>query len=168
MALLFEHQLRDEAAARVWARALVDLAITIPTQHLEAHVNRPPNPAIPAVFAALSAVGILLAVVSGARGGTGGIAIAIAVGFGLLAFAAWRRTRAITGTQPASAHWWKFTVAGGGLFAATFIAAKVAGEAPDGWWMPMMLSFLVGVTTLFTGLILGVARLTAHRPANAG
>lgn len=167
MALVFEDQLRDEAAGRVWARALLDLAITIPTQHLEAHVNRPPNPAIPAVFAALSVVGILVAAVTGARGGTAGIALAMAVGFGVLVVAAWRRTRAITGAQPSSAHWWKLVAAGGGLFAATFAFAKVMGEGPEALWLPMMLSFLVGIATLLTGLILGVARLTAHRPADA-
>ena len=167
MALLFEDQLRDEMAARVWARALLDLAITIPTQHLEARVNRPANPVIPAVFAALSGVGMLIAAVTGARGGTAGIALAVALGSGLVAVAAWRRTRTITGAQPASAHWWKLVAAGGGLFAATFLIAELVGEAPDGWWLPMMLSFLVGVTTLLTGLVLGVARLTSHRPADA-
>lgn len=168
MALLFQDQLRNEAAARVWARALVDLAITIPTQHLEARVNRPPNPAIPAVFAALSGVGILIAAVTGARGGTAGIALAVAFGFGAFAVAAWRRTRAITGVQPASAHWWKLVAAGGGLFAATFVVAVLVGEGPEAWWLPMMLSFFVGITTLLTGLVLGVARLTAHRPADVG
>ena len=168
MALLFEDQLRDEAAVRVWARAIVDLAITIPTQHLEARVNRPPNPAIPAVFAALSGVGILIAAVTGARGGSAGIALALAIGFGALAFAAWRRTRSITGTQPASTHWWKLVGAGGGLFTATLVVAVLVGESPEGWWLPMMLSFLVGATTLLTGLVLGVARLTANRPADVG
>lgn len=166
MALLFEDQLDNEGAARVWARALVDLAITIPTQHLEAHVNRPPNPAIPAVFAALSGVGILVTAVVGARGGIGGPALAVGVGLGALAIAAWRRTRAVTGAHPASAHWWKFVAVGGGLFAATVVVAALVGEAPDGWWLPMMLSFFVGLTTLLTGLVLGVVRLTAHRPAD--
>ena len=165
MALLFEDQLRNEAAARVWARAVVDLAITIPTQHLEARVNRPPNPAIPALFAAFSGVGIVIAAVTGARGGTAGIALAVGFLFSAFALTAWRRTRAITGAQPASAHWWKLVAGGGGLFAATLVVAVLVGEGPEAWWLPMMLSFLVGFTTLLTGLVLGVARLTAPRPA---
>ena len=44
MALLFAEQLRDGPASRVWARSLIDLTITIPARHLEAHMNRPPNP----------------------------------------------------------------------------------------------------------------------------
>ena len=52
MALLFANQLRDEPAGRVWARVVIDLAITIPARHLEAHMNRPPNPTMPLVFAA--------------------------------------------------------------------------------------------------------------------
>lgn len=35
MALLFANQLRDEAGVCVWARTLVDVAINVPTQHLE-------------------------------------------------------------------------------------------------------------------------------------
>ena len=169
MELLFEDQLRNEAAARVWARALLDLALTIPTQHLEAHVNRPLSPAIPAVFAALGGVGVFVAAVTGARGGTAAIALAVAFGFGALGVVAWRRTRAITGARPASAHWWKLVAAGGGLFAATLVVALLVGEGPEAWWLPMMLSFLVGMTTLLTGVVLGVARLTSHRsPANLG
>ena len=163
MALLFEDQLRDEPAARVWARALVDLAITVPTQHLEAHMNRPPTPIVPAFFGAISIAGILVAVVSGVRGGSAAVALAIALGFGALAVAAWWRTRAITtGSGSAAAHWWKFVAAGGGLFATTLVVANVVGEAPDGWWLPMMLSFLLGILVFLTGLFLGMGRLAAR------
>lgn len=167
MALLFEDQLRDEPAPRVWARALLDLAITIPTQHLEAHVNRTPNPVIPAVFGALSIAGLAMTGVGGLRGGMSGIGLAVAAIFGLLAVASWRRTRAITAARPASAHWRKLVAAGGGLFAVTVVVANVVGEAPDGWWLPMMISFFVGITTLLTGLVLGLARLSAPRATNA-
>jgi len=40
MALLVAASLRDERAGSVVARTLVDLAITVPTRHLEAHVSR--------------------------------------------------------------------------------------------------------------------------------
>jgi len=39
-ALLVAASLRDERAGSVVARTLVDLAITVPTRHLEAHVSR--------------------------------------------------------------------------------------------------------------------------------
>ena len=166
MALLFEAQLRDESAGRVWARGLVDLAITVPTQHLEAHVNRPPNPVIPTVFAAVSIAGLLMTGLGGTNLGMFGVGLAIAVVSGVLAVASWRRTRAITAARPASAHWWKLVAGGGGVFVATIVAVNVSGEVPEGWWVPMMLTFLAAITTTATGIILGIARLTAHRPGH--
>ena len=167
MALLFEAQLRAESAGRVWARGLVDLAISVPTQHLEAHVNRPPNPAIPTVFAAVSIAGLLMTGLGGTNLGMFGVGLAIAVVSGVLAVASWRRTRAITAARPASAHWWKLVAGGAGVFVATIVAVNVTGEVPEGWWLPMMLTFLAAITTTVTGLILGIARLTAHRPGHA-
>lgn len=167
MALLFEAQLRDEPAGRVWARGIVDLAITVPTQHLEAHVNRPPNPAIPAVFAAVSIAGLVLAVVGGTNLGMFGIGLAVAVVSGVFAVASWRRTRAITTGRPASAHWWKLVAGGAGVFVATIVAVNVTGEVPEGWWLPMMFTFLAAITTTVSGLILGLAELAAHRPGYA-
>jgi len=67
MALLFAQQLRGEPTSRVWARGVVDLAVTIPTQHLEAHMDRPPNPSVPVVFAAVSVSGLVLARPSAAQ-----------------------------------------------------------------------------------------------------
>lgn len=167
VALLFEAQLRDEPAARVWARGLLDLAITVPTQHLEAHVNRPPKPAIPAVFAVASVAGLTLAIVGGTNLGMFGIALAVGVVCGVFAVASWRRTRAITAARPASAHWWKLVAGGGGVFAATIVAVNATGEVSSRWWLPMMLTFLAAITTAVTGLILGIARLTARRPRRA-
>ncbi|HUS21617.1 MAG TPA: hypothetical protein VMZ66_06350 [Aeromicrobium sp.] len=167
MALLFEAQLRDESAGRVWARGLVDLAITVPAQHLEAHVNRPPNPAIPTVFAALSITGLLMTGLGGTNLGMFGFGLVIAVVSGVLAVASWRRTRAITADRPASAHWWKLVAGGAGVLIATIVAVNVTGEVPEGWWLPMMLTFLAAITTTVAGLILGIARLSAHRPGHA-
>jgi hypothetical protein len=167
MALLFESQLRDEPAGRVWARGLVDLAITVPTQHLEAHVNRPPNPVIPAVFAAVSIAGLAFTGLGGTNLGVFGLGLTVAVVSGVLAVASWRRTRAITDARPASAHWWKLVAGGAGVFVATIVAVNITGEVPEGWWLPMMLTFLAAITTTLTGLILGIARFTAHRPGHA-
>lgn len=167
MALLFEAQLRDEPAGRVWARGLVDLAITVPTQHLEAHVNRPPNPAIPAVFAAIGIAGLVLTIVGGTNLGMFAAGLAVAVVSGGLAVASWRRTRAVTAARPASAHWWKLVAGGAGVFAGTIVAVTITGEVPEGWWLSMMLTFLAAITTTVTGLILGIVHLAAHRPGHA-
>lgn len=126
-------------------------------------MNRPPNPAVPAVFTALSVGGILLTVVSGLRGGMTVVGLMIALSFGVLAVAAWRRTRAVTGPG-VSAHWWKFVATGGGVFMATVVAVNVFGEVGDGWWLPMMITFAASMMIGLTGLILGIARLGSHRP----
>jgi hypothetical protein len=36
---MFAEQLRDEAPARVWARTLRDLTVTVPAQHLETRMH---------------------------------------------------------------------------------------------------------------------------------
>jgi len=167
MALLFAEQLRDEPAGRVWARGLVDLAITIPAQHLEAHMDRPPNPTVPVVFAAISVSGVVFAIVGGSSLGMVGFGLAVAVVAGVLAVAAWRHTRAISAARPATARWWLVLVAGVGALATTIVILNVVGEVPDGWWWPMILTLLAGVVTTAAGLILGIVHLIDNRPRRA-
>lgn len=167
MALLFAEQLRDEPASRVWTRSLIDLTITIPARHLEAHMNRPPNPTVPVVFAALSVTGVVAAVLGGSNLGMAGFGLAVAVVAGVLTVASWRTTRAVTAVRPASAHWWQVLLGGVGVLATTIVVLNIIGEVPEGWWVPMMITLLVGIMTTATGLILGVAHLTTHRPHNA-
>ena len=167
MALLFAEQLRDEPAAQVWTRSLIDVAITVPAQHLEAHMNRPPNPTVPVVFAALSVTGVVVALLGGSNLGIAGFGLAVAVVAGVLTLASWRRTRAVTAVRPASAHWWHVLVGGVGVLTTTIVVLNIIGEVPDGWWVPMMIIFFIGIMTTATGLILGVTHLTTDRPRNA-
>src|SRR2546425_12554546 len=44
-------QLHDEAAARVWLRTLLDLAVTVPTQQLEAHMHRSSSKVVAVAYA---------------------------------------------------------------------------------------------------------------------
>jgi hypothetical protein len=167
MALLFAEQLRDEPASRVWSRSLIDLTITIPARHLEAHMNRPPSATVPVVFAALSVTGVVAAILGGSNLAIAGFGLAVAVMAGILTVASWRTTRAVTAMRPASAHWWQILLGGVGVLATTIVALNIIGEVPEGWWVPMMLTLLAGIMTTATGLILGVAHLTTHRPHNA-
>lgn len=71
MVALLEAQLRDEAAARVVGRAVVDLFVTVPNNHLEVHMSRrSTTPAVIALFAIGTVVGII--------GGAIGLAVAAA------------------------------------------------------------------------------------------
>jgi hypothetical protein len=164
MALLFADQLRDEAAPRVWARGVVDLAITIPARHLEAHMTRPPNPIVPIVYAAISLTGLLFGVVVGSEPGTAVFGLVVAVAAGVLAFASWRRTRPVTAPGSATERWWQVVLAGGGLLGATIAVLTVVGEVSEGWWAPTMLVLLAGILTTATGVILGIAHVTVDRP----
>lgn len=167
MALLFADQLHDEPAARVWARGVVDLAITIPTRHLEAHMNRLPNPTTPLLFAALSVAGLLFGIVGGSNLAMLVIGLSVAAGAGALAVVAWRHTRAITTARPATAHWWKFLAGGTGVLAAFAVVTTATGEVDESLWWPMLLTVLSALVTLAIGLVLGIAHLTRNRPRNA-
>lgn len=163
MALLFRDQLHDESARRVWARCVVDLAITIPTQHLESHMNRPPKSIVPVLFAALGVAGVVFALVVGSSVGLSAVGLAVAVVAGVLATASWRGTRTAAATRPVRTQWWKIVLVGVGTLTATIVVVNVVGEVSEGWWAPMMLAFLVGILTTATGLVLGIGQLTARR-----
>lgn len=166
MVLLFAEQLRNEPASRVWSRSLIDLAITIPARHLEAHMNRPPNPTVPVVYAALSLTGVVVAIVGGSNLGIAVIGLGLAVAAGILAVASWRTTRAVTTERPANDHWWQVLLGGVGVLAATIVILNVVGEIPEGWWLATMLLLLAAITTTVTGLVLGVAHLATQRQRN--
>ncbi len=164
MALLFAEQLRDEPTGRVWARGVVDLAITIPARHLEAHMDRPPNPTVAVVFAAISVSGLVLGIVGGSGPGMLGLGLAVAVVAGGLAVAAWRNTRTISAARPATEHWRQVLLVGVIVLATTIIAVNVVGELPDGTWLPMVLTLLAGVITTAAGVIFGIVHHIENRP----
>ena len=114
-----------------------------------------------------SVSGVVFGVVGGTNLGVATVGVAVAVCTGVLAFASWRHTRAITAARPASAHWWKLVLGGAGVFIATVVTVNVTGEVSSDWWLPMMLTFLIALTTSITGIILGIAHLTTTRTRHA-
>lgn len=164
MALLFAHQLHDEPAPRVWARLALDLAVSVPTRHLEAHVNRPPTMFVPVFFAALCLSSLLVGVVFGTGLEYLSVALVVACASGVIAVAAWRHTRSITTSRPATAHWWKFVVAGGGALLGLIALTTATGEVAEGWWGPTMIALLAALLTLAAGVVLGIAHLVLRRP----
>ena len=165
MALLFADQLRDEPAARVWARGAVDLAISVPARHLEAHVNRPPNAVVPLLFASLSLAGALAGLAGGSNLVVLAVCMAIAVLAGALAIAARRQARAVMPHSGLTAQWWKLLTFG----SAALVAMIVAEGATDlSLWWPMVITVLCALVALGAGLVLGLAHLTRtllHRPS---
>jgi hypothetical protein len=166
MALLFTHQLRDEPALRVWARGAVDLAITLPALHLETRMRRPSRTATPLAFAALSLAGVLIAIIGGSSWGMLAVGLSLAAASGVLSVLAWRHTRTITTAPPVTAHWWKFLTGGAAVLATIIVGTTISGEVTNGLWWPMMITTVLALTTLATGLGLGVAHLTGRRTHN--
>lgn len=167
MALLFADQLRDEPAARVWVRGMVDLAITVPTRHLEAHMNRPPTPVVVLLFVVVSLTGLCVAVIGGSSLGMLAVGLSVAAVAAALAAVAWRHTRPVALTRPATAHWWKFLTGGAGVLVAVVVLTTATGEVEDSMWWPMVITVVGALLLLVTGFVLGVAHLNGNHPHNA-
>jgi hypothetical protein len=167
MVLLFAEQLRDEPAMRVWARGVIDLAITVPARHLEAHMTRLPNPTVPALLGAVTVAGVLFGIITGSNLGILAAGLSVAAVAGALAVVAWRHTRAITTARPATAHWWKLLAGGAGVLGAVTVVTTATGEVDESMWWPMIVTILGALVTLAAGGVLGIAHLTATRPPNA-
>jgi hypothetical protein len=166
MALLLADQLRDERAGRVWVRAVIDLAVTVPTRHLEAHMNRPPSPLIPLLFAGVGFAGLCVAAIGGSHPETIAVGLSIAVVAVGLAAVAWRGIRPVT-TQQVTARWWKFLAGGLGVLATVIVATTATGEVDDRMWWPTMITVGCALALLGGGLLLGLAHGRARRLRNA-
>lgn len=159
---LFRDQWRDEPAARVCVRSVVDLAITIPTEHLEARMNRSSNPIVPVLFLALSVAGLALAALAGSEPVPLAVGLSVAAVGGVLAGLAWRRSSPVRGAgNPGSiAHaWWKFLVAGPALLVAVIVGAGAGLEA----WYLGMFCVLTGLVLTAIGVVLGAIEVLGHR-----
>jgi hypothetical protein len=158
MVQLVRDQCADEPAWRVFGRAAIDLAITIPTQQLEARMNRTPNHSVPLLYTAVATAGALLAIVGGTNVAMLIVGGCIAVVSGTMAAIAWRRSGPLHGTSTNSG-WWKFVIAGPCIVAVVIIAA---GLGVDAWFVGVVAVFFAFVLT-GVGLLLGIARLASRR-----
>lgn len=156
MVLLFSDQLGDEPAPRVWCRGLIDLTVTVPARHLEAHMNRPPNSVVPAIFAALAVASVLVAVIAGTNPGIALGALAVGAVAAVLAVVSAQQTRRITVATPTTAQWWKLLALGSGALLAMIIAE---GATDLSLWMPMIITVLFSLLMIAAGLVLGIAHL---------
>jgi hypothetical protein len=163
---LVADQLRDEAAWRVIARTAVDLTLTVPTRHLEAHMDRTPTGIVPILFGTIA----LSVVCVGAVVGHPVVllaCLAVAIAAAALGLLAAHRTRPLTEPRAASAHWWKLLASGGALLAALIAITTATGELPDGGWLIAMVTGLTAIVLLAAGIVLGIAHLAGRtqRPA---
>jgi hypothetical protein len=162
MALLLAEQLRAENRVRVVTRAFIDLAISVPSLHLEAHMNRLPNATVPVLFGGISLSSAILALVAGSEPRTALIALAIAIATGVFAVASWRRNR-VLGVGVTTASWWRFLSLGLVAFIGLVVALNVSGEVSSGMWLPMIVALFGSIAVMITGLALGVTHLIRRR-----
>lgn len=158
MVQLIRDQCGDEPSWQVGARCALDLAVAIPTQHMEAHMNRPSTHLVPLLYAAVAAAGLLFAIVGGSNITISVIGLCIAVAAGTIAAVSWKRSGPV-GARLSTDGWWKLVLAGPCIILVLIVAAGFGVEA----WEVMMLSLLVAFVATATGVLLGVARLAQRR-----
>lgn len=163
MVALFREQYRDEPALLVVVRSLVDLALTVPSQHVETRMHTNPTPVTTLMYLAVTLAGLVLAVV----GGTAPLALVtgalIAVAAGALAVLTWQRAAPFR-TSTLTSHWWKFVVAGLVLIGAVIVAS---GLGVNAWFLGLAVVF-IAIGSVVVGVALAVANLVArHRPTPA-
>ena len=154
MVQLLRDQCSDEPSWQVGARCALDLAITVPTQHMEAHMNRPSTHLVPLLYTAVAAAGLLFAILGGSNIRMVVIGLCIAVAAGTVGAVTWKRSGPI-GAKLSTDGWWKLVLAGPCIILVLIVAAGFGVEA----WELMMLGILVAFVATATGVLLGVARL---------
>jgi hypothetical protein len=158
MVLLFCEQLCDEPNWRVCGRGLVDLAVTVPTRHVEVHMSRNRTPAL-VMLVSIAVASALFVLVEGALG----LAVA-GLGAGL-AMLIWRRERPAVAERAATAKWWKLLVIGALLLAGVIGTTTATGELSEPAWIVAAVALLVSVILLAAGGVLGLVRLAdRHHP----
>lgn len=159
MVQLARDSCHDDRTWRVAGRVLIDLAVSIPTQHLEAHVHRSPSHFVALTYTALAGAGFALAVAGGTNAILLIVGLLVAAVAGTLAVITWRRAAPVGGSVQ-TAHWWKFVVAGPIIVGGVIAAAGVGVEA---WFVGMFAVFFALILSSI-GLLLGLMRLTTRRP----
>ncbi|MBK5288421.1 MAG: hypothetical protein JJE46_08135 [Acidimicrobiia bacterium] len=158
MVSLFRDQCEDEATWRVLSRAAVDLAITIPTQHLEATMHRNPNPLVPLIYLTVAIAGLILAIVGGTNATIAIIGLVIALGAGTVGVIAWRRATPVR-EATVTGHWWKFLLVGPGLIGLVIVAA---GQGVDAWELGVA-TVIAGFVSAAIGVVLGLSHFFGPR-----
>jgi hypothetical protein len=158
MARLMREQCRDESTGWVVARALMDAAISIPTQHMEARMRSAPNRLVPLVYMTAAVAGLLVAILGGSERASRVLGLGLAVVAGTIGAVAWRRSAPARDAAPVTASWWKFLIAGPCLFAVVIVASGVGVNA---WFLGIAI-VLAGVISIAMGVVFALAHLFGH------
>ncbi len=168
---LFSQQLRDERPGRVWLRAVRDLAVTVPVQHLEAHMTRPSPHIVTLGFGVVAGNMALLALIAGTAP-VMPVFAGLALVAGVVAYWSWQSSRTLDPVE-GGRLWWKLVLAGATLAALTLVAMAIpwpeAVDLGDNAYWAVVFSFMASLTLAATGLLLGLgAWLQRRRTRHAG
>jgi len=152
MVTLLGEQLRDDPSWRVCGRVLVDLAATVPTRHVEAHMSRNRTPAL-VILISLGLASAVFVLVEGLLG------LTVAALGAALGMVIWRRERPAIAERGAAARWWKLLVSGAVLLASVIAITTVTGELSEPAWVVAAGALLVSLILLGAGTVLGLVRL---------
>jgi len=166
LVVLFASQIEDERPARVWARTCRDLAISVPTQRMEAHMKRPSSHLLTALFGAVAGSAALLALIIGT-----GPAMPLFLVVALLSSATtiWlcQAAQPIRADKAGNGSWWKMFLAGAALAALTFAAMAVpwpkAIDLGDNAYWAVVFAFATSLILGGAGLLLGILAGIEHR-----
>jgi hypothetical protein len=166
---VFAEHLNDERAGRVWFSTIRDLIVTVPTQHLEVHMNRPAPRTVAVIATCVTVASLILAVIAG-TGPVVGVFLLFAVGALVVATLAWKAVRAAKLTGQATVSRWRtFLLVGIALLIAVVVVINVPPynnrELPGAGWALMMLSLVTSVALITIGVTIGIAQRSTHRAA---
>ncbi len=167
---VFAEQLDDEGTGRVWFSTIHDLIVTVPTQHLEVHMNRPTPHTVALIATSITVAALILAVIAG-TGPVVGVFLLIAVAALVVATLSWKAARTAGELGKATASRWRtFLLIGVALLIAVIVVINVPPynnrDLPGAGWALMMLSLVTSVALITVGVTIGIAQRSTHRTAS--
>jgi hypothetical protein len=164
--ILFATQIKAESPVRVWGRTFRDLAISVPTLRLEAHMNRPSTRLVSAVSGVVAGTAALLALTIG-TGPAMPVFLVVALLSSATAFWAWQAGQPVRADDAMGKSWWKVLLAGPALAALTFAAMTIpwpdAIDLGDNAYWLVVIAFMTSLALVATGLLLGLVTVLGRR-----
>jgi hypothetical protein len=152
----FTEQIRDDSATHVWLSTVRDLVVTVPSQHLEARMNRP----------APQTVAVLATAIVAGTGPVVGVFLLIALVALVVATLAWKSARPAENGGSIATRWRTILIIGVALLATVILVINVPPysnrELPEALWLLMMLALVTSVGLITVGLTMGIARRLNH------
>ncbi len=166
----FSQQLRDQRAALVWLSTIRDLVVSIPSQQVEARMDRPAPQTVAVIATVATVAALVLAVVAG-TGPVVGVFLLVAVVALVVATLSWKAARPTGGAGVSVANRWRtILIVGIGLLTAVIVVINVPPyndrELPGAGWALMMTSLVMSVGLITVGLTMGIARRSARHAAD--